>query len=400
MPVVATYNADNFRMLLETTGRSFYLRFQSETSLLSRAYDYIDSLGTSVEEWEDYPFQIMTRRIRMVRRLPRPGLLNYAIAQSSVSEQSNNLIWNSAQSSLFGANSIFLTGDNCGFFIHEITRHNMRISHINLNSIAVSNLEAGQARLNPRCLVANYTRVWSMEIFLREVLHHRAALSLRFMSTCSIVVAVGTGFTMAVGFGPAAGIFGMGSSLSSSTAATTLGISTHGARILNAFASAIASGFTTFLRENFREMERIVRGTSSTNIEQLRRQIDAPGITPERRRQLEGQRTRLLRINMQARATQFWQNNEEGFQRVVSRSIISGAFSYFTSFIPSPRIGSTSDLTIRNISIAVVNRFGNNVTGMIQSIFTHIAEGNTIDSINWRDICQSLTRDMTMRGFG
>ncbi|MDV7393728.1 hypothetical protein RZS08_20290, partial [Arthrospira platensis SPKY1] len=82
-----------------------------------------------------------------------------------------------------------------------------------------------------------------MDWFVGEIYRVQAALSTRFMSRLAILVAVGTGVAISLGFGPAAGMAGIGSSL------TGIG---------NAAATGIAHGITTLMQQSFEEMVRIV----------------------------------------------------------------------------------------------------------------------------------------------
>ena len=359
-----------FKMQLIIENGNFYLRFLQ-----------FNNRWFGADTWDARPFKIMS---------PRRQVAFIGSMAHTHTVETNRLVWETSVSANLHPQKILLTSNNRGFFIRGISQNRVSVSNINLNNIDTTLCTVEETSLNPQILIENYRRDWTMQEFLGNIFMLRAALSLEFMRNCAIVVAVGTGFTMAIGFGPAAGIFG----LSGSTAGTTLGVAGSTASVLNAFAGAIASGFTAFLQANFEEMTRIAG--SHREIQELDRQVRQAGGTE--RRQLEIRRCQLASEAARQNATRFWENNSGGFQRVVSRSIISGSFSYLTSYIPGgPGISSPSDISMQSISSLILSRLANNITGIIQNIFTDIISD---DTPNWQSIRTGFIRDITVRGIG
>jgi hypothetical protein len=248
-------------------------------------------------------------------------------------------------------------------FIHEINRHGVDVSNINLNSVEEDYRTADQTRYNPHVVVANWNRTLSMAEFVIETYHNHLAISMQFVSVLAIVVAVGTGIAMSLGFGPAAGISGLSSSLSgSSTAATVTGTALRD-RIVHAALTGMAHGITRFLRESYREMSRIAHSSAPADA--------------------------------QRNATRFWENNAGRMYRIVGLSLTAAAFNYSTSFIPGGNISSRSDLTMGTLARMIGDRFANNITGAIQSIYEDIAQGNPID---WEQIQNDMVLSFTTRG--
>lgn len=202
-----------------------------------------------------------------------------------------------------------------------------------------------------------------MDSFLREMYLIRVVLSTRFVSVLAIVVAVGTGVALSLGFGPAAGMSGLGSSLSgSSTAATVTGTALRD-RIVQAAATGIANGITTLLRQSYDEMTRIARSSSPAD--------------------------------SRRNATRFWENNREGINRIIGLSLSAAAFNFATSFIPGGSINSSADMTMGTLARMIADRLGNNLTSVIQSIFEDIAQGR---NTNWQELQNNTILSFTIRG--
>jgi len=332
-----------FRMLLEREQGEYFVRFQREHGVIFR-------------EWGDHEFQVLSPRARV-------ALIGSMARTATVG--ANQLVWDSHESATLEPQRLILSSRDRGYFIHEISRTHVHLSNVNLNDVESMYCTREQLATNPRVLVANWTREMSMVAFVGEMYQRRLSFATQFVSTLAIVVAVGTGIVMSVGFGPAAGLSGLGSSLSGTTTATTVAGHVATDRILHGIVNFMASGFTTFLQANFEEMTEIA----------------------------QGDRSRDPRLN----ATRFWERNEDGFRDVVARSLMSGAFSYLTSYIPGPSIGATSDMTMRTLSGMILNRLGNNLAGVLQSIFTDIVQENPV---NWQSVERGAIRDAIVRGLG
>jgi hypothetical protein len=202
-----------------------------------------------------------------------------------------------------------------------------------------------------------------MDAFIAEIYQVRMALATRFVSFMAIVVAVGTGVAMSLGFGPAAGMSGLGSSLGGSSAGATVTSTVLRDRILHAAATGMANGITTFLRQSFGEMTRIVHSSAPAD--------------------------------SRRNATRFWVNNREAMSRVIGLSLSAAAFNAATSFIPGGNIATRSDMTMGTLSRMIADRLANNLTSIIQTIIEDIAQGN---STNWDELANSTILNCVIRG--
>jgi len=256
--------------------------------------------------------------------------------------------WETASTAVIRPNMIVVTGGRTGLFIRAINRDNVEVNSINFSAVEARYCPPEQIRNNPTILVSLWQRPLGMPEFLREVDHHRREAGLQLVSRMAVVVAVGTGVAMAVGFGPAAGLVGAGSGLGASG---------------NAFVAAVANGITTFMQQSFTEMTRLV---------QNRNPADAHRV-----------------------ATRFWENNEARIRDIVGLSLNSAAFNYATSFIPGPSINSSSDFTMRTLLGMIMSRMANNLIGAFQSIYEDWARGRNID---WNAIETGLIRGIVVRG--
>jgi hypothetical protein len=206
-----------------------------------------------------------------------------------------------------------------------------------------------------------------MAWMVQEVFREQAALTSEWLQFLAIVVAIGTGVAMSVGFGPAAGAAGLGSGLNTTAGAAAASYATGsyaGDLAANAAVSFIASGATTLLQQSFAEMTRDQRDQG---------RID----------------------------TRFWENNPGVVRRLVGRSLVAGAFNAGTSFIPggsfngrNPAVGPNA--TMREATLQISNRLCNNMAGVAQSVAQDAAGGT---DPNWDSIRDGLVNDAVMRSF-
>ncbi len=331
-------SGNTFRMNLESENGVFQLRFQE----LSR-------------EWNDKQCQVM---------LPRAQVAMVGSMARTVPVRTNRFVWQTQASPILLSHRIILTSRGGGFFIHDITRNTVNVTNIRVNAVESTYCAPGQIRNNPRVVVANWQNSsLSMGEFLREMHHVRMAMSTQFVSTMAIVVAVGTGVVMSLGFGPAAGMSGLGSSLSGSTTATAVTGTVVRDRIAHAVATGMANGITTFLRGSLDEMTRIARSSD--------------------------------RADSRRNAARFWRNNHQAMQRIIGLSMSSAVFNAATSYIPGGSINSTAEMTMGTLVRMITDRLANNLTGVIQSILEDLAQGRDVD---WDGLRNSTILGFTIRG--
>lgn len=314
-----------FKMILEHDNNVLQLRFQRRGN-----------------PWTNMQCQILS---------PRAQVALIGSMARTVPVATNRFIWEPQATPILHAHRIILTTGGRGFFIHEINRNGVDISNINVNAVESIYCSPNQIQNNPRVIVTNWRNTMSMAEFVREIYLVRAALSTRFMSRLAIVVAVGTGVAISLGFGPAAGMAGIGSSLSG---------------IGNAVATGMAHGITTLMQGSFEEMIRIVHSRDQADFQR----------------------------NAQRNATRFWENNRETIHRIIGRSLSNAVFNAATSFIPGRNINSSSDMTMGTLARMILNRLGNNLTSTFQSIVEAWARGQDPD---WDAIETNTIRNFTIR---
>lgn len=363
----------NFRLRVIEFSGSTYVQFQA----------YRNS------RWSGTRFKIL--RLDTVRQHQFLGAMS-----GTRIETVNRLVYATTESDELNTNNILLTGRNSGFYIHEITRQSIRFSSMNISSIDRVYVPSGQLNLNPSILRANYTNTVGYNSFLSTMYIERLSFTSWWLDYLAIIVAMGVGISFAIGMGPAAGVCGLGSSLTGTAAGATIGITQAQAALANAICGALASAFINFLRGCFSQMTSIVQ--SNTNLQRINRQLADPSLSTARRTALERQRGQLIVRDSQQTATRFWEHNSDGITDVIINALVSGVFSFGTSYIPGGTgLNTRSDLTLQNISTVLRGRLANNFTSVIESIFSDIAQGN---SINWNSIESGLLRNLTMRGIG
>lgn len=335
MPIIQTYyplrSGNPLKLILERNNNVFQYRLQR-----------------SGNPWTNWPIPVLS---------PHP---------------TRRLQWRTIDTAIFTPHRIILTSGRRGFCIHEINRNGLDLSNVTLNPVEGNLCQPTVRAANPQMVTTNWRNTISHDTFARELHHHYSALSLRFVSTAAIVVAVGTGIVMSIGFGPAAGMSGLSSSLGSSTAGATVASSVIRDRLLNAAASGISSGIVRLISESFNEMTRIAGATAES------RQIDT-----------------------QRNATRFWENNRNAIERIVALSLTDAAFNVGTSFIPTPSItqlvGPGRDLTMRVLAWAIGQRFAQNLIGVVGNILEDHAQGN---EITWERYQRNIIRPFIVRALG
>lgn len=315
-----------FKMILEGDSGIYQLHFQREGN-----------------PWTDWPIEIM-----------EPGREQVALIGSmarTVPVASGRFIWVSRATPILHPGRIIVTSEHRGFFVNEINRNSVNVSNVNLNVVEGNYCSPDQLHRNPRVVCAYWRGTLSHAAFLRDLYQQHLAQSLttRIISRLAIAVAVGTGITMSLGFGPAAGMSGVGSGLGG---------------VGNAIVSGIAQGTTSLMRQSFEEMTRIVHS---------REQADA-----------------------HRNATRFWENNSDRMLRIICLSISNAVFNFATSFIPGGSINSRADMTMGTLGRMMLNRLGNNYMSVYQSIVEAWAQGN---NPNWNSIQTDIGRMIQMRLF-
>jgi len=365
---ISVTSIPNYRFNIRQIGSSIYIQFQNFHN----------------GSWNNY--QITVLRLSTARQYAFVGSMRRTRVATV-----NRVVWASVSSEEIYVNNIILTGRNCGYYIHEITRNTIRFSHLNLSSIERIYLSDAQVRLNPQMMRANFTVVQPLENFLGDMYRERLSVVPEYFAVAAIVVAVITGIAMTVGFGLAAAASGMGSSLAGTAAGSTIGLSSVQAGVLNAVCNAIASGTTNFLQGCFNQMVQTIQIDS--RIQAIDRQLHSASLSTTRRSQLETQKRQLIRNASHDVATHFWNNRE--MTNVISSAVIAGAFSFGTTYIPSGTgLSARADLNMANISTILQGRMANNMTGVVQTLVTNGVQGQSPD---WNNIERTLILDSVVR---
>lgn len=152
-----------------------------------------------------------------------------------------------------------------------------------------------------------------------EIYRNQLSGSLTMVANLAIVVAIGTGIAFGAGFGPCAAGMGLQGGLTGTA---------------NAVAGGLASALTQF-----------IHGMHQA-------QVSA--------------------VNTPAGAQHFWRAESTNFTQIVTNSIISGTFAGATSYLPGPSSLSSP----RDWGIHAVNRLGNHLADVIQTLVSNAAGGN------------------------
>lgn len=189
-----------------------------------------------------------------------------------------------------------------------------------------------------------------LPLFMNDISHRQRVAGLRLAQRLSVAVAICTGMTMAVGFGPLAGAFGLSANMGTTTTF-----------IVGALSNAIA----TFIHRNFQAMSRAVQADSEHG------------------------------------AARYFLANTTDFRAILSDSLISGAAGGATSLIPSPS-GASS---LRDVVGHVLNRAANNIASQIQTVVQHFVNSQTGAAVpSVQSIQSGLQTDaimaIAMRSFG
>lgn len=328
--IVQTYypyvNNNNIKMMLETENGEFQLHFQE--------------LGSQITEMA-VPVYAPRSRIALIASRARTGV-----------QPTGGFIWVLQNTSVIRADAIISTTGNRAHFIHQISRNTVNYSNIQMNRVRANLCSPQHISNNPVILRGTQRSTMSHGQFVAEIERIRLSLGSQAMGRIAIIVAIGTGVVMSLGFGPAAGMAGLGPGLTGSPVAT-------------AIVSGMAGGITQFLRGCFDEMVRIVHPPHG--------QAPAPNLC----------------------ATRFWVNNQDRMIGVVARSISNGAFSAATSFIPSPNLNQMADCTLDALARMILVRMANNIVSVLQTIF-EAAVSRT--EPNWQEFQNGVITNCVIRG--
>lgn len=224
-----------------------------------------------------------------------------------------------------------------GYILESINNNTLR-----LHWVTMREHEAGLEIVRVR------QRTVTHEWFATDMYRERRAAGLRLAQNVSVVVVVVCGASLAAGFGPFAGIFGLGASGGTATSVVV---------------GAVSNALATFIHANFGAMRDAVRNDPENG------------------------------------ATHFYRSHEADFSEILSDTFVSGAFGGATALIPAPPGVSSLD----DLLAVMANRMGNAFAGIVQSIVASMISGSyQTQSVN--EIRESLREDfirnLVIRSFG